>query len=77
MVDERESPSTGWQEVYEEMGVDEPDDENDEELTRCPDCGLAVPCDEEHHCPLAEIEPVDEVDEHVELHPTPGESGGD
>lgn len=36
MVDERESPSAGWHEVYDEMGAD-PDVE--EATHRCPDCG--------------------------------------
>ncbi len=36
MVDERESPSAGWREVYHEMDADP----NAEEATRpCPDCG--------------------------------------
>jgi hypothetical protein len=36
MVDERESPSAGWREVYDEMEAD-PDVE--EATHRCPDCG--------------------------------------
>ena len=36
MVDERESPSAGWCEVYDEMEAD-PDVE--EATHRCPDCG--------------------------------------
>jgi hypothetical protein len=36
MVDERESPSAGWREVYHEMDADP----NVEDATRpCPDCG--------------------------------------
>ena len=36
MVEDRASPSAGWREVYDEMGVDA----DAEESTRdCPDCG--------------------------------------
>lgn len=36
MVDERESPSAGWREVYDEM---EADPEIEEATYPCPDCG--------------------------------------
>ncbi|WP_135824901.1 hypothetical protein [Halorussus ruber] len=36
MVDERESPSAGWREVYREMDADT---RIEEATARCPDCG--------------------------------------
>jgi hypothetical protein len=36
MVDERESPSTGWREVYREMATDS---DAEEATCACPDCG--------------------------------------
>lgn len=68
MGEERESPSAGWREVYEEMGVDsEGHEPSDGEPERCPDCGLEVEPDEEHHCPLAEVERVDAGGKHIEV----------
>ncbi|WP_435180634.1 hypothetical protein [Halorussus sp. AFM4] len=40
MVDDRESPSAGWREVYHEM---EADPNVEEPTARCPDCGR--PCE--------------------------------
>lgn len=57
MVDERASPSAGWREVYEEMGVEdgvEGDREDGAESVRCSDCGLMVER-EEHRCPMAGV----------------------
>lgn len=36
MVDDRASPSTGWRDVYDEMGVDP---RAAEPASDCPDCG--------------------------------------
>ena len=57
MVDERDSPSAGWRETYDEMGVDDDHEPTDRDVpTRCPGCGLVVTSKEEHRCPLTEID---------------------
>lgn len=49
MVDERTSPSTGWREVYERMGVAT---EEREEWQPCPECGTKIRPTKRHRCPL-------------------------
>lgn len=62
MVEERESPSADWREIYDEMGVDDEGHEASDEAARerCSECGLVVPRNEEHRCPL--------VDKGTDLH---------
>lgn len=49
VVDERTSPSTGWREVYERMGVAT---EEREEWQPCPECGTKIRPTKRHRCPL-------------------------
>ena len=76
MVEEEASPSTCWREVYEAMGVedDQHEDEGDEPA-RCPDCGLVLARDAEHRCPLAEFEREETDGEPLPVSSDGGEDG--
>ena len=65
MVDERESPSAGWREVYDEMAADP----NVEEATRpCPDCG--------RHCENV-LRDVYECEDHGVFRASASDDGGE